>query len=90
MCARRSRPARADAACLHRVEESVAPITINHQGLFPSVTLSFNLAPGHALGDAVAAIQTVERRPRGAGGAGDELPGDGAGVSGLAAARSPI
>jgi len=44
-----------------RVEESVAPITINHQGLFPSVTLSFNLTPGQALGDAVAAIQTVER-----------------------------
>jgi multidrug efflux pump subunit AcrB len=44
-----------------RVEESVAPITINHQALFPSVTLSFNLLPGHSLGDAVAAIQTVER-----------------------------
>jgi multidrug efflux pump len=44
-----------------RVEESVAPITINHQALFPSVTLSFNLSPGHSLGDAVAAIQTVER-----------------------------
>jgi hydrophobe/amphiphile efflux-1 (HAE1) family protein len=43
-----------------RVEESVAPITINHQALFPSVTLSFNLSPGHALGDAVAAIQSVE------------------------------
>jgi multidrug efflux pump len=43
------------------VEESVAPITINHQGLFPSVTLSFNLAPGYALGDAVAAIQAAER-----------------------------
>jgi len=44
-----------------RVEESVAPITIDHQALFPSVTLSFNLSPGQALGDAVAAIQTVER-----------------------------
>jgi hydrophobic/amphiphilic exporter-1 (mainly G- bacteria), HAE1 family len=44
-----------------RVEESVAPITINHQALFPSVTLSFNLSPGHALGDAVTAIQSVER-----------------------------
>ena len=44
-----------------RVEESVAPITINHQGLFPSVTLSFNLSPGHSLGDAVAAIQDLER-----------------------------
>jgi multidrug efflux pump len=44
-----------------RVEESVAPITINHQGLFPSVTLSFNLSPEHSLGDAVAVIQNLER-----------------------------
>ena len=44
-----------------RIENSVAPISINHQGLFPSVTLSFNLAPGYALGDAVAAVQAVAR-----------------------------
>jgi multidrug efflux pump len=44
-----------------RIENSVAPITINHQGLFPSVTLSFNLAPGYALGNAVTAVQAVER-----------------------------
>jgi multidrug efflux pump len=43
------------------VENSVAPIAINHQGLFPSVTLSFNVAPGYALGDAVAAVQAMER-----------------------------
>jgi multidrug efflux pump len=42
------------------VEAGVAPIIINHQGLFPSVTLSFNLAPGHALGEAVTAIQSAE------------------------------
>jgi hydrophobic/amphiphilic exporter-1 (mainly G- bacteria), HAE1 family len=35
-------------------------LTINHQGQFPSVTLSFNLAPGAALGDAVDAIQRAE------------------------------
>ena len=43
------------------VEASVAPIVINHQGLFPAVTLSFNLTPGHSLGDAVAAVQSAER-----------------------------
>jgi multidrug efflux pump len=43
------------------VVPDVAPITINHEGLFPAVTLSFNLAPGYALGDAVAAIQQMER-----------------------------
>jgi len=35
----------------------VAPLSINHQGQFPAVTLSFNLAPGIALGQAVDAIQ---------------------------------
>ena len=47
---------------LGRLEPDLAPITINHQGLFPAVTLSFNLAPGYALGDAVAAIQQVTRQ----------------------------
>jgi hydrophobic/amphiphilic exporter-1 (mainly G- bacteria), HAE1 family len=35
----------------------IAFLSINHQGQFPAVTLSFNLAPGAALGDAVNAIQ---------------------------------
>ena len=39
-----------------------APIVVNHQGLFPSVTISFNLRPGVALGDAVAAIQRIEKQ----------------------------
>ncbi|UUC52956.1 efflux RND transporter permease subunit [Pseudomonas citronellolis] len=47
---------------LGRLEPDLAPITINHQGLFPAVTLSFNLAPGYALGDAVAAIQQATRQ----------------------------
>jgi multidrug efflux pump subunit AcrB len=34
---------------------STAPLTVNHQGLFPAVTISFNLKPGVALGDAVNA-----------------------------------
>ena len=33
-----------------------APLAVNHQGLFPSVTISFNLRPGVALGDAVDVI----------------------------------
>jgi multidrug efflux pump subunit AcrB len=37
-----------------------APILINHQSMFPSVTISFNLRPGIALGDAVTAIQKME------------------------------
>ena len=34
-----------------------APLSVNHQGLFVASTISFNLAPGYSLGDAVAAIQ---------------------------------
>src|SRR5438094_337011 len=39
----------------------VQPLSINHQGQFPAVTLSFNLAPGVALGEAVDRIQALER-----------------------------
>jgi hydrophobe/amphiphile efflux-1 (HAE1) family protein len=39
-----------------------APIVINHQGMFPSVTISFNLQPGTALGDVVSAIQQIEKQ----------------------------
>jgi HAE1 family hydrophobic/amphiphilic exporter-1 len=39
----------------------VAPLVVNHQGQFPSVTISFNLAPGNSIGQAVSAIQQVEK-----------------------------
>jgi hydrophobe/amphiphile efflux-1 (HAE1) family protein len=39
--------------------QHVTYLSINHQGQFPAVTLSFNLAPGAALGDAVDAINAV-------------------------------
>jgi len=39
------------------VEVGNAPLAVNHQGQFPAVTVSFNLAPGAALGDAVSAIE---------------------------------
>ena len=38
-----------------------APIVINHQGMFPATTISFNLKPGTALGDAVDAIHRFEQ-----------------------------
>ena len=43
------------------LELTSTTLAVNHQGQFPSVTLSFNLAPGIALGDAVTQIQAVER-----------------------------
>ena len=41
---------------------AIAPLAVNHQGLFPSVTISFNLAPGVALGDAVNAIHKAAQQ----------------------------
>jgi len=43
------------------VEMSSAPITVNHQGQFPVVTFSFNLAPDVSLGDAVDAVNRVKQ-----------------------------
>jgi HAE1 family hydrophobic/amphiphilic exporter-1 len=43
------------------VREGLGPATINHLGQLPSVTLSFNLKPGVALGDAVTEVQTLAR-----------------------------
>jgi multidrug efflux pump subunit AcrB len=40
-----------------RFEPTTGPLSVSHQGQFPAVTLSFNLAPGVALGDAVALVQ---------------------------------
>ncbi len=43
-------------------QTGTGPIQVNHQGLFPSVTVFFNLAPNIALGDAVKAIDEAERK----------------------------
>jgi len=44
-----------------KFQMGTGPIQVNHQGLFPSVTVFFNLAPNVALGDAVKAIDAAER-----------------------------
>jgi len=41
---------------------TTAPLSVNHQGLFPAVTISFNLRPGVALGDAVDAIEATAQK----------------------------
>jgi multidrug efflux pump len=43
-----------------RYEPSTAPLQVNHQGQFPSVTISFNLPPGGSLGDAVDKVEAAE------------------------------
>ncbi len=43
-----------------RLVRTTSPISVNHQGQFPAVTISFNLAPGVPLSEAVARIQRAE------------------------------
>ena len=67
---------------------TVAPLTVTHEGLFPAVTISFNLRPGVALGDAVTAMDEAAAK---VGLAGDHPHGvrrDRAGVSGFARQRA--
>ena len=45
-------------------EPTVGPLQVNHQGQQPAVTISFNLVPGFSLGQAVDAIQNLEREQR--------------------------
>jgi multidrug efflux pump len=45
-------------------ESDNSALAVNHQGQFPAITLSFNLAPGIALGDAVKAIDVVQNEMR--------------------------
>ncbi len=44
------------------VSSALGPVTVNHQGQLPSVTISFNLAPGVSLGEAVDAVRRAEQQ----------------------------
>jgi multidrug efflux pump len=48
-------------SALVTVTEKPTRLATNHLGQFPATTISFNLAPGYALGEAVAAIESTER-----------------------------
>jgi HAE1 family hydrophobic/amphiphilic exporter-1 len=48
---------RVPLSSLTRLDTGVGPLSVNHTGQLPSVTVSFNLRPGVALGDAVAQVQ---------------------------------
>jgi len=48
-------------SAVSRIAPDVGPLTVNHLGQIPSVTVSFNLRPGAALGDAVAAVDRAAR-----------------------------
>jgi multidrug efflux pump len=49
-------------SAITQFQPNTAPLAVNHQGQFPSVTVSFNLAPGVALSDAAQSIQAMELR----------------------------
>src|SRR5262249_36182462 len=46
------------------ITQFAGPLSVNHLSQIPAVTLSFNLAPGHSLGDAVAEIARIEADER--------------------------
>ncbi|PWT93135.1 MAG: acriflavine resistance protein B [Proteobacteria bacterium] len=52
--------ARVPLTAVAHFSDKIEPLTVNHQGQFPSVTLSFNVAPGHSLGQAVERIQAIQ------------------------------
>ncbi len=54
-------PAPVPLSAIAHFERSSSPLTIAHQGQFPVVTLSFDLAPGVSLGQAIAAVERVKR-----------------------------
>ncbi len=54
-------PQQVSLSSIARIVEQAAPLSINHIGQFPAATISFNLAPGASLGDAVQAIETAKR-----------------------------
>jgi multidrug efflux pump len=49
-------------SAIAKMENTTAPLSVNHQGLFPAITLSFNLRPGVALGTAVNEIGAAARK----------------------------
>ncbi len=69
-------------------ESTATSLAVNHQSQFPAVTISFNLAPGVALGDAVKAVQSAMRQTGDARQHPGQFPGDGPGLSGLAGERA--
>ena len=59
-------------------EPGTTPLAVNHQGQFPAVTISFNLAPGDSLGDAVDGDRQRAQANRHAGQHPGVVPGHGA------------
>ena len=74
-------------SAIARVVEQSAPLSISHLGQFPAASISFNLAPGAALGDAVDAIRDAQRELGLPPEHRDEIPGRRAGLPGRSRQR---
>ncbi len=48
-------------SAITKLVEKPGPLAINHQGQFPAATISFNVAKGYSLGDAVKAIEQLQK-----------------------------
>ncbi len=48
-------------SAVSRIRQNLGPLTVNHAGQLPAVTLSFNLKPGAAIGDAASAVDRLAR-----------------------------
>ena len=77
----RPRPAECGGASSR---QDVAPVSVAHFGQLPAVTISFNLAPGISIGQAVDSIDEAMRDMNVPATHDDDVPGHGAGVSGIA------
>ena len=81
-------PQQVPLSSIATVVERPASLSVNHIGQFPAATISFNLAPGASLGDAVKAIETVESGARHPAQRADQLPGGGARLPRVARQRA--
>ena len=70
-------------AAFSQMQLQAVPITVNHQGQFPVVTLSFNLAPKASLGEAVTAVNKVQDETADAGQRSRRVSRHGRGLSGV-------
>ena len=76
-------------AAFTHVSQGTELLSINHQGQFPSVTVSFNLAGNAALGDAITVINKAAKDLNFPPSVQAELPGNGRGLRELTVERSP-
>ncbi len=77
-------------SAIAKTTTATAPLSVNHQGLFPAITLSFNLQPGVALGTAVNAIAAAAKQDRAARHNSDRIRWNRPGLSGFARKRTAV